>query len=78
MATKHFIVQLLNVMERWTEYVEQHQSWDTIHLDLAKAFDKVAHQRLLKKISSYGIKGALLPWISSFFVGPSTMCVNKR
>ena len=46
-------LQLLNVMERWTEYVEQHQSWDTIYLDLAKAFDKVAHQRLLKKISSY-------------------------
>ena len=32
-------LQLLNVMERWTEYVEQHQSWDTIYLDLAKAFD---------------------------------------
>ena len=42
-------LQLLHVMERWTEYVEQHQSWDTIYLDLAKAFDKVAHQRLLKK-----------------------------
>ena len=61
-------LQLLNVMERWTEYVEQHQSWDTIYLDLAKALDKVAHQRLLKKISSYGIKGALLSWISSFLL----------
>ena len=24
-------LQLLNVMERWTEYDEQHQSWDTIY-----------------------------------------------
>ena len=28
----------------------------------------MAHQRLLKKISSYGIKGALLSWISSFLL----------
>ena len=27
---------------------------------------KVAHQRLLKKISSYGIKGTVLSWISCF------------
>ena len=64
-------------MERWTEYAEQHQSWDTIYLDLAKAFDKVAHQRLLKKISSYGIKGALLPWISSFLLD-RRQCVSIK
>ena len=51
-------LQLLNVMEKWTDYVERHQSWDTIYLDLAKAFDKVAHKRLLKKVASYGIKGS--------------------
>ena len=70
-------LQLLNVMERWTEYVEQHQSWDTIYLDLAKAFDKVAHQRLLKKISSYGIKGALLSWISSILLD-RRQCVSIK
>ena len=35
-------------------------------MDLAKAFDKVSHQRLLKKVSSNGIKGSLLKWIESF------------
>ena len=64
-------------MERWTEYVEQHQSWDTIYLDLAKAFDKVAHQRLLKKLSSYGIKGAVLSWISSF-LSDRRQCVSVK
>lgn len=34
------------VMERWTDYVEQGQSWDMVYLGLAKAFDKVSHQRL--------------------------------
>ena len=70
-------LQLLNVMERWTEYVEQHQSWDTIYLDLAKAFDKVAHQRLPKKISSYGIKAALLSWISSLLLD-RRQCVSLK
>ena len=64
-------------MERWKEYVEQHQSWDTIYLDLAKAFDMMAHQRLLKKIFSYGIKGALLSWISSFLLD-RRQCVSIK
>ena len=45
--------------------------------DLAKAFDKVAHQRLLKKISSYGIKGALLSRISSFLLD-RRQCVSIK
>ena len=35
-------------------------------MDLAKAFDKFSHQRLLRKVSSNGIKGNLLNWIESF------------
>ena len=72
---RSYSLQLLHVMERWTEYAEQHQSWDTRYLDLAKAFDRVAHQRLLKKISSYGIKGAVLSWISSF-LSDRRQCVS--
>ena len=70
-------LQLLNVMERWTQYVENHQSWDTVYLDLAKAFDKVAHQRLLRRLSSYGIKGALLSWITSFLTN-RRQCVSIK
>ena len=38
-------------------------------VDLAKAFDKVSHQRLLRKVSANGIKGHLLDWIESFLTG---------
>ena len=35
-------------------------------LDFTKAFDKVPHQRLLKKMEYYGIRGPLLNWFTSF------------
>ena len=38
-------------------------------LDFAKAFDTVAHKRLLGKLESYGIDGNLYGWIQSFLEG---------
>ena len=35
-------------------------------LDFAKAFDKVSHRRLLRKLQHYGIQGPLLNWLESF------------
>ena len=39
---------------------------DTVYLDFSKAFDKVDHALLIKKLTLYGIKGKLLNWIKSF------------
>jgi len=33
---------------------------DVIYMDLAKAFDKVPHHRLLEKIDKHGITGKVL------------------
>ena len=43
-----------------------HQNYVVV-MDFAKAFDTVAHNRLLYKLSSYGVKGNTLGWIGSFF-----------
>ena len=40
-----------------------------IILDFSKAFDRVPHQRLLKKACHYGIRGHTLQWITSFLHG---------
>ena len=42
--------QLLEVLDKWTEAIEQGDSVDAIYLDFAKAFDTVPHQRLLVKL----------------------------
>ena len=44
-------------------------------IDFAYAFDKVAHNRLVYKLSSYGVKGNTLGWIGSFLSGRSQQVV---
>ena len=38
-------------------------------LDFSKAFDRVPHQRLMRKLHHYGIRGSTHSWISSFLTG---------
>ena len=41
--------QLIEVLEDWTEKIDNYNSIDTIYLDFQKAFDTVPHIRLLRK-----------------------------
>jgi hypothetical protein len=36
------------------------------YTDFQKAFDKVPHKRLIKKIENYGITNPILSWIQDF------------
>ena len=42
---------------------------DCIYLDYAKAFDKVDHGILIKKLAQYGVTEKYLKWIKSFLTG---------
>src|SRR6218665_1894264 len=42
---------------------------DVVCLDFAKAFDKVPHKRLAKKLQACGITGQALTWIQSWLSG---------
>ena len=57
---------LTNLLE-FFEYVLQNigkgHAVDVVYLDFQKAFDKVPHQRLLSKLVSHGISGAVVNWI---------------
>ena len=56
-------------MEDWSKYIEDDESWDTIYLDFSKAFESVAHKRLLHKKTAFGIRGSVLSWIQDFLTG---------
>ena len=65
-AGRSTTLQLLHVLNIWTEILDQGGTLDAIYCDFMKAFDKVPHQRLIYKISKYGITGNVLGWIESF------------
>jgi ribonucleases P/MRP protein subunit RPP40 len=62
-------IQLLQVIDKWTKILDEGGSVYVIYLDLAKAFDTVPHQKLLNKLSEYGVGGRILEWIRQFLTG---------
>ena len=63
---KSCTTQLLSHFERILEILDNNANADVIYLDFSKAFDKVDHAILLKKLESYGVSGNLLNWLKSF------------
>lgn len=59
-------LQLLKVMEDWTRILDEGGQVDSVYFDFQKAFDKVSHQHLLKKLAAYNIHLTIAGWISSF------------
>ena len=55
-------LQMLKVMDDWTDILDRGGQLDVIYLYFMKAFDTVPHKRLLNKISSYGIDKQTLGW----------------
>ena len=60
------VTQLLEVMEDFTNYIDNKNTIDVIYLDFKKAFDSVPHRRLFVKLEAYGITGRILGWIKAF------------
>ena len=48
--------------------VNDRNQTDLLILDFSKAFDKVAHKRLLLKLEYYGIRGLVLAWIKAWLI----------
>ncbi|MEW8547738.1 MAG: reverse transcriptase family protein, partial [Candidatus Thiodiazotropha sp.] len=66
LAGRSCTTQLLEFLEDVTTALDNGEDVDVIYLDFCKAFDKVPHKRLLKKLWGYGIRGNIYSWILDF------------
>ena len=58
--------QLVSTISDIAKYFDINKQVDAVLLDFSKAFDRVPHTRLLKKLHHYGIRGKELGWIKTF------------
>ena len=68
-------LQLLKVLEIWSNILDNGGTIDNINMDFMKAFDTVPHKRLIAKIKSYGICGEIIRWIEEYLKNRK-QCVN--
>jgi hypothetical protein len=64
--SKSCVTQLLAHIDSILNMLMEGANADVIYLDFAKAFDKVSHKILLKKLENLGIGGKILTWLKSF------------
>ena len=61
--------QLIQTVHDFTTSLNNNTQTDVVIMDFSKAFDVVPHNRLLLKLSQYGIDGSINRWIGSFLKG---------
>jgi len=59
-------LQLLQILDKWTELLENGSQTDVIYTDLEKAITKIPHKRLISKLSGYGLNNNIIRWIEAF------------
>ena len=72
---KSCLTQLLHHFDDIIEALSNGDDMDAIYLDYAKAFDKVDHQLLIKKLQLYGFHPKIIIWIESFLTNRTQQVV---
>jgi len=66
------MLQLLRIMDDWTECLESGGQINVIYVDFEKAFDKVSHKLLIRKLRYYKVNESIILWIES------SLCNRKQ
>ena len=69
---------ILESMLDWCLNLQSHISTDAVYFDFKKAFDPLAHPKLLTKLPAYSISGNLHTWISDFLHNSTTSGKNEH
>ena len=59
-------LQLLHVLGRWSEILNEGGAVDSIYFDFTKAFDTVPHAHLISKLYMYNISPIVIDWVKAF------------
>lgn len=57
---------LVSYIEHVIEAVDSNKQVDAIYTDICKAFEKVLHDILIRKLAAYDFAGSFLKWLSSY------------
>ena len=60
------LTNLLVYLDKVTTFIDQGIPVDSIYLHFSKAFDRVPHARLERKLKSHGIGGVVSDWITKW------------
>ena len=63
------IYQLINITNEFGKALDEDKEVRVIFCDISKAFDRVCHRGLLKKLESIGIRRSLLDWVQNYLSG---------
>ena len=62
-------LQLLRVLDEWSEAIDEGKDIDVVYMDYRKAFDTVPHKRLIEKVKAYGFADTIVGWLEDFVTG---------
>ena len=65
------------LMDEFSKNMQSRKQTDLILLNFSRAFDKVAHEKLLQNLHLYGIRGDTLLWIKNFLDNRKRSAVTK-
>lgn len=60
------LLQLLHMLQDWADSIENGAHIDAVYTDFEKAFDRVSHKHLVRKLQAYGIHEDVIKWIGAF------------
>ena len=70
-------IQLLRILDDWSEALDRGEEVHVIYTDFEKAFDRVSHVKLIRKLSMYGVNDNIIEWLKDYLNGrQSSVRVN--
>ena len=69
--------QLLTMYDDFCKSLDNRQTTQCIYFDISKAFDRVWHRGLIRKLYAIGVRGTLLTWFKDYLANRTQAVVIK-